>query len=163
MNLVIRPATPDDAEKIAAYNVALARESEGRPLNRRTVLTGVRALLAEPNYGFYIVADTGKKIVGMLLITFEWSDWLNQMWWWLQSVYVEPKARRLGVFTRLHSYIIERAQAEGTVAGIRLYAEKGNKTALKTYAGIGLQKTSYCFLEGELPGNKPGPKKERFP
>ena len=154
MNLVIRPATLEDATKIAAFNVALARETEDRTLNRRLVGIGVRALLAEPKYGFYIVADTGKQIVGMLLITYEWSDWLNKMWWWLQSVYVHPSARRQGVFTRLHSFIVERAQDDGHVAGIRLYAEKNNRAALKTYRQFGLKQNTYRFLEGALPAKK---------
>ncbi len=161
MNLVIRPATIEDASKIAAFNVALARETEDRTLNRRVVGIGVRALLAEPKYGFYIVADNGKQIVGMLLITYEWSDWLNKMWWWLQSVYVHPSARRQGIFTRLHSFIVERAQEDGHVAGIRLYAEKDNRAALKTYRQFGLKQNTYRFLEGELPEKPKAARKAR--
>jgi len=151
MNLVIRLASPGDAAKIASFNVALARETEGRTLNRRLVGMGVRTLLAESKHGFYVVADNGKKIVGMAMITFEWSDWLNRQWWWLQSVYVDPGFRQKGVFTKVYSYIQERAESEGNVCGIRLYAEKENRQALRTYRSLGLTPNSYRFLESALP------------
>ncbi|MEO7933507.1 MAG: GNAT family N-acetyltransferase [Chthoniobacterales bacterium] len=163
MNLVIRPATPEDASKIASFNVALARETEQRTLNRRLVGVGVRTLLGEPKHGFYIVADNGKKIVGMAMITFEWSDWLNRQWWWLQSVYVDPAMRRQGVFSKIHGYIQEMAERQGNVAGIRLYVEKENRAALRSYRKLGLQPKSYRFLENPLPVKKAAPKKNDPP
>ncbi len=159
MNLIIRSATPEDASKIASFNVALARETEQCALNRRLVGAGVRTVLAEPRHGFYMVADTGKKIVGMALITFEWSDWLNRQWWWLQSVYVDPAVRRQGVFSKIYGYIQEIAEHQGNVAGIRLYVEKENSVALRSYGQLGLQPNAYRFLESPLVEKKSVPRK----
>jgi GNAT superfamily N-acetyltransferase len=58
--------------------------------------------------------------VGCLLVTTEWSDWRNGDWWWLQSVYVVPGARRRGVFRALHAEVERRARAAGGVVGLRL-------------------------------------------
>lgn len=33
-----------------------------------------------------------------LLVTFEWSDWRNAQYWWIQSLYVVPEHRRKGIF-----------------------------------------------------------------
>jgi GNAT superfamily N-acetyltransferase len=150
VNLVIRQATVEDATKIASFNVALARETEERTLNRRTVVAGVRTLLAEPKHGFYVVADNGKKVVGMAMITFEWSDWLNRQWWWLQSVYVDPKMRQQGIFGRIYEYIEEMAARQENVCGIRLYVEKENKAGLRTYRSLGLAPRSYRVMESPL-------------
>ncbi len=53
----IRPAVPDDAPTVAGFNIALARESEHLELDPPTVLTGVRALLADPAKGHCFVAE----------------------------------------------------------------------------------------------------------
>ena len=154
MNLVIRQATATDASRIASFNVALARETEQRTLNRRIVGIGVRTLLAEPSHGFYIVADNGEKIVGMVMVTFEWSDWLNRQWWWLQSVYVDPAMRKRGVFTKIYNYIGEMGERQGNVCGIRLYVEKENRHAQRTYRSLGLNANSYRLMEIPLEEKK---------
>ncbi|MBR3859526.1 MAG: GNAT family N-acetyltransferase [Bacteroidaceae bacterium] len=35
--------------------------------------------------------------VGSLMLTREWSDWNNQWYWWIQSVYVTPEHRRQSI------------------------------------------------------------------
>lgn len=160
MNLVIRHATPEDAPAIARFNVALARETEQRTLNRRVVGMGVRAVLSEPHHGFYVVADNGKKIVGMTMVTYEWSDWLNQQWWWLQSVYVDPSLRQRGVFGKIHAYIEELAANAGNVCGIRLYAEKDNRPAHRTYRALGFAPNAYRVFEQLFPKKKASGKRQ---
>ncbi len=150
MNLVIRQAELADAKRIASFNVALARETENLELNPRVVGIGVRTLLKEPPHGFYVVADNGKKIIGMAMVTFEWSDWRNGQWWWLQSVYVDPAFRKQGVFTRIYDYIVELATHQRRVCGIRLYVEKENRLAQRTYRALGLARSGYSLMETAL-------------
>lgn len=33
-----------------------------------------------------------------LLVTFEWSDWRNASYWWIQSLFVVKQHRRKGCF-----------------------------------------------------------------
>ena len=125
----------------------MAKKSENLVLDPATVKSGVEALLRDPAKGNYFVAQVGNEVVGQLLITHEWSDWRNGDFWWLQSVYVRSDFRRHGVFKALFDYVLASAKRQGDVAGIRLYVEKNNDPALKTYHRLGLRETHYHVLE----------------
>jgi len=132
---------------LAHFNVELAKESENLLLDPARVKAGVGALLCDPAKGTYFVAEAGGAVVGQLLITHEWSDWRNGDFWWLQSVYVRSDFRRRGVFQALFDHVLASAKRQGDVAGIRLYVEKHNDPALKTYHRLGLEETHYLVLE----------------
>ena len=149
-DLTIRIATRDDAETIAGFNVAMARETEDKPLDPDVVRAGVKGLLDEPNRGFYLVAARDSVVVGSLMITTEWSDWRNGTFWWVQSVYVRPEARRQGVYSALYAAVKERAAATDTVCGVRLYVERDNAGARQTYQALGMRETSYRMYEEML-------------
>jgi GNAT superfamily N-acetyltransferase len=142
-----RFATPDDAEVIAGFNSALALETEDHRLDPDTILAGVTRLLQNRDLGFYVVAETGGQIAGCLMITYEWSDWRNGVIWWLQSVYVAVPFRRQGVFKGLYGFVHNLADNDPDVAGFRLYVEKDNTAAQRTYANQGLQPTHYLMFE----------------
>jgi ribosomal protein S18 acetylase RimI-like enzyme len=145
--LTIRQAILKDADILARFNVELAKESENLVLDAAVVKAGVEALLRDPAKGTYFVAEAGGAVVGQLLITHEWSDWRNGDFWWLQSVYVRPDFRRRGVFQALFDHVLASAKRQGDVAGIRLYVEKHNDPALKTYRRLGLKETHYHVME----------------
>ena len=85
--------------------------------------------------------------MGQLGLTYEWSDWRNGWFWWIQSVYVVPQARRRGVFRALFRHVEEHARADATAIGIRLYVERDNHAAHDTYLNLGLAWTSYGMME----------------
>ncbi|MEO5669615.1 MAG: hypothetical protein ABIR26_02885, partial [Ramlibacter sp.] len=89
--LSFRKAELRDADAIAHFNSAMALETEGRALIPERIAAGVCRMLNEPSLGFYLVAERGGTVVGGLLVTNEWSDWRNGLFWWIQSVYVEPE------------------------------------------------------------------------
>jgi GNAT superfamily N-acetyltransferase len=152
-SLVIRPATPEDLDVLVRFSAAMARETEGRRLDLARLREGTQTVLDSPERGFYIVAevtDRSPRIVGQLLVTFEWSDWRNATFWWIQSVYVDPAWRRRGVYRKMHHAILERAKRRGDVCGVRLYVERENKTAKTVYARVGLQTSSYCIFEDDF-------------
>jgi ribosomal protein S18 acetylase RimI-like enzyme len=146
----VRPATPDDLDTLATFNVAMAKETEDKPLDPDTVRAGVRGLFESPSRGFYLVAERDDRLVGSLMITPEWSDWRNGAFWWIQSVYVRPEARRTGVYTALHRDVRRRAREKEEVCGLRLYVERGNETARETYERLGMTETSYRLYEEML-------------
>jgi ribosomal protein S18 acetylase RimI-like enzyme len=86
-------------------------------------------------------------IVGQLGVTCEWSDWRNGWFWWIQSVYVRPEARRCGVFRTLFQHVRDSAKNDAQVIGIRLYVEHENQSAQKTYQAMGLSQTTYQVME----------------
>lgn len=146
-DLLIRPGEVRDVEVLTAFNLALAWETERRVLEVSTVQAGVRGLLANPQSGFYLVAEVASLVVASLMVTFEWSDWRNKAFWWIQSVYVEPAHRRCGVFTRLFQEVRARAASSGEVCGLRLYVEQQNRAAQATYRSLGMAETHYDMYE----------------
>ena len=150
MKISIRRGRLADAETIAGYNAALAAETERLQLDRDRLLRGVRAVLEDPAKGFYTVAESEDTVVGQMMITFEWSDWRNGTFWWIQSVYVHPEYRRRGVFSRLHRHVLEEATKLGTVCGLRLYVEKENRQAQRTYQRLGMQKAIFDMYEADF-------------
>jgi len=152
MNINIRAAGVEDEGFLAAGNVAMAFESEHKQLELSTVTRGVRAVLSDPARGRYFVAERGGQPVGQLMVTYEWSDWRNGNFWWIQSVYVLPEARRLGVFRRLFGHLEQLAKSDPTVCGIRLYVERENARAQATYRHCGLEDAGYVVMEVDYSG-----------
>lgn len=147
MKLTIRAAEPGDIPALVEFNLALAWETERKSLDPETVKAGVAALLAHPQRGFYTVAVQEGQLVGQVLVTFEWSDWRNGWFWWLQSVYVHPSARGRGVFRKLFQHLENQAQQLGDVVGLRLYVERDNHRAQAVYAALGMKPTTYGVME----------------
>jgi len=150
MNLNIRFASPADISVIAEFNAALAKETEGIELNRERLRKGVEALFGDPTKGLYYIAESNGKIAGQLMITYEWSDWRNATFWWIQSVYVHPDYRRNGVFRTLYRHIETIARTRGDVCGVRLYVDKENGRAQKTYGTLGMKHSHYEMIEMDL-------------
>lgn len=147
MNLTIRSARPDDAPIIADFNARLARETENKHLDPTILNPGVEAMLRDPAKGRYFVAEADGQIVGQLGVTLEWSDWRNGNFWWIQSVYVVPEARRHGVFRKLYDHIVEAARSVPDAIGVRLYVEHENRVAQATYEKMGMARTHYHVME----------------
>ena len=147
----IRAAVPADIDAIAAFNAAMAWETEQRRLDPATLRAGVAAVLDDPGHGFYRVAERDGAVVACLLVTYEWSDWRNGRWWWLQSVYVAPEARGLGLFGRMYRAVREQARATPGVCGLRLYVEHDNARAQAVYAALGMTPEPYRILHEPFP------------
>ncbi len=148
----IRPGRLADVERLVAFSQAMALETEGRRLDTDRLQRGTRALLNSTIHGFFLVAEQSQtnQVVGQLMITYEWSDWRNASFWWIQSVYVDPAWRRQGVFRNMHAQVIERAKADPGVCGVRLYVESENRIAQEVYRKVGLKPSSYAVFENDF-------------
>jgi ribosomal protein S18 acetylase RimI-like enzyme len=145
----IRLAAPADAPIIAEFNQRLAAETEDKTLAAELIQSGVLALMADAGRGRYFLAELNGQVVGQLMITYEWSDWRNGLFWWIQSVYVTPAARRNGVFSALYRHVAALARESGA-CGIRLYVESANSRAQQTYRAMGMTNTTYQVMEAEF-------------
>lgn len=143
----VRRATAAESARIASYNRALAMETEGLALDEQTVTAGVVAAMGHPERGFYLVAEVGGVLAGCLLVTYEWSDWRNKMFWWIQSVYVKPEQRGHGVYSALYDKVRALAAEDGHVCGFRLYVHKNNHRAQEVYRNLGMEETAYLVYE----------------
>jgi ribosomal protein S18 acetylase RimI-like enzyme len=149
----VRDAVPSDLEFLARGNEAMALETEHKTLDARTVRLGVAAALDNVAHGRYFIAeDESGRPVGQLMVTYEWSDWRNGQFWWIQSVYVVPGARRLGVFRAMYRHLDVLARGTDGVCGLRLYVESNNVAAQRTYARCGLHDAGYRVMEIEHGG-----------
>jgi len=146
-SMQIRLAIPADLDTVCDYNVRLARETEGKSLDLALLRPGVAAVLQDAGKGRYYVAEIAGRVVGQLALTFEWSDWRNGWFWWIQSVYVQKDARRQGVFRALFAHVETEARRDPNVIGIRLYVEDENESAHATYERLGLRRTTYLVRE----------------
>ena len=144
---MIRKATINDAETIILFNAHLAKETEGIELNSAKLIDGVYSVLADKTKGTYYVYEENKKVVGQLLITYEWSDWRNGFFLWIQSVFVHKDYRRKKIFQALYNHIREIATKDSNICGIRLYVEKENEVAQTTYKRLGMKENQYSFYE----------------
>jgi len=144
--ITIRPAVREDAPSIVDVQKKMAMETENLALEDEKVIPGVNAVFSDPSKGKYYVAADGNKVVASMLITKEWSDWRNAWVWWIQSVYVMPGYRRMGVFSRLYEFVRQELLMQNA-AGLRLYVEPGNIAARKTYEDLGMKTGHYLMYE----------------
>ena len=159
MTLRIREAQPADRDLLAQWAIAMAWETEHKRLDPGIIQSGIEAGLADPAKSRYFVAmhqaalaggETVAIPVGTLMLTREWSDWRNGDWWWIQSVYVAESHRRQGVFAALYRHAETLARETEGVIGLRLYVERDNINAQRTYAALGMADAGYRIYEQEF-------------
>jgi ribosomal protein S18 acetylase RimI-like enzyme len=125
----------------------MALETENKYLDKEIIIAGVSSIINDSSKGMYWVMEMNKIIIGQLMVTYEWSDWRNGMMWWIQSVYVPKEQRRQGVYSKMYNNLLELAQLDSECCGIRLYVEKENKKAQKTYKKLGMKNAGYEIME----------------
>ena len=155
IRITIREANVSDTDIIAEFNSQMALETEQRRLNPERLRKGVAALLEDKAKGVYFLAEiedetNARTIAGQLMLTYEWSDWRNGNFWWIQSVYVAKEFRGKGVFKALFQQVKSLAAARTDVCGLRLYMDAQNQTARQTYDRIGFHQTNYEIFEIEF-------------
>lgn len=149
--LRVRTAGPEDTELLASHNCAMALETEGKTLDPKKATAGVEGLFQHAQFGFYLVAEVDSVTAATLMVTYEWSDWRNGLFWWIQSVYVKPQFRRQGVYSAMYQQLQEMAKASPVeVCGFRLYAETENSSAHATYRNSGMHVCEYIMFEQGL-------------
>ena len=143
----IRLATEEDKEAIADFQMKMAMETEEMHLNEKTVQSGVLNVFRDPNKGKYFVAVENGQIIASTLLTNEWSDWRNKWFLWIQSVYVLPEKRGKGVFRKMYQNIREMVNSDNEIAGLKLYVDSENLSAIETYKAVGMDGEHYKLFE----------------
>ena len=146
--IVVRPAEPRDIPFIAQSQLDMALETEGRSLNAETVRLGVTAVLEDSSKGQYLISELEGVVIGSLLITYEWSDWRNGRFYWIQSAFVLQQYRKRGAFKALYAYVEELGRTQG--CGVRLYVHKENEAGKRTYERLGMKLTEYLVYERDF-------------
>ena len=146
MAFTIRPGERADAESIARFQCLMALETENKTLDMATVLPAVKAVFTDRSKGFYLVTEIDGKVIGSLMVTYEWSDWRNCNMWYIQSLYVDADFRGQGAFRGLYRRVLELAR-ESNAMFVRLYVEVDNERAQKTYEKLGMKRMPYYLYD----------------
>jgi GNAT superfamily N-acetyltransferase len=145
--ITVKKASPEYADGIAGFQIAMALETESLNLDKEIVKQGVRAVFRDLGKGRYFIALDGDKLIASLMITYEWSDWRNGTVYWIQSVFVLPEYRGKGVFKQMYLYIKDLVLNDPALTGIRLYVDKTNRRAQKVYEKMGMDGSHYQLFE----------------
>ena len=145
----IRRANINDLNAIVEYNFNLAYETEDKELDKNILTNGVKGILEDETKGIYHVCEVDGKVVGQIMYTYEWSDWRAGTFIWVQSVYVHKDYRGKGIFKSLYNKVKEICDSSNEYVGIRLYVERENYNAQKTYQKIGMTECNYYMYEYE--------------
>lgn len=145
--ITYRDAHPSDRDAIVAFQIAMARETEDLELDVEVLRRGVEAVFGDSTKGRYFVAESDARVVASLLITYEWSDWRNGIVWWIQSVFVEPEARRQRIYAGLYEHVKKIVDTQTYVRGIRLYVDRRNTRAQEVYTRLGMNGEHYQVFE----------------
>jgi ribosomal protein S18 acetylase RimI-like enzyme len=146
-DIVIRAARLEDTAVVAAFNAAMALETEHKQLDPAILRAGVEHAISNPEIARYFLAEIDVRVVGQLMITMEWSDWRNATFWWIQSVYIRPEDRSRGVFKALFRHVEAIARERKDVCGLRLYVERENAAAQEVYRRLGMCDAGYLVYE----------------
>jgi len=147
INIIVKEGTPKDTDDIARFQQEMALETEGKILDTAVLKRGIKTIFDSNDKGFYLVAEVDGHVVGSLLVTYEWSDWRNATFWWIQSVFVDANWRRVGVYRSMHDYVFRLADSSKDICGIRLYVERANSIAQQTYRNLGMTPAHYDLYE----------------
>ena len=149
LDLTITRGKASDLDAIVRFQADMAMESEGTMLDTETLTKGVTAAISDEGKGIYLVARAEGKGIGSLMLIREWSDWNNQWYWWIQSVYVMPEYRNQGIYRAMYTTLKDMARENG-VSQIRLYADKSNVSAQHVYKRLGMHKSHYLMFEEKI-------------
>ena len=149
LDLTITRGKASDIDAIVRFQADMAMESEGTMLDMDRLTLGVSSAINDEQKGTYLVARANDTPIGSLMVTREWSDWNNQWYWWIQSVYVMPEYRKKGVYKALYATLKDMAQDNG-VSQIRLYADKSNVSAQHVYKNLGMYESHYLRFEEKI-------------
>ena len=146
LDLTITQGKASDIDTIVRFQADMAMESEGTMLDMDRLTLGVSSAINDEQKGIYLVARAKDTPIGSLMLTREWSDWNNQWYWWIQSVYVMPEYRKKGVYKAMYATLKDMAQENG-VSQIRLYADRTNLSAQQVYQRLGMRESHYLMFE----------------
>ena len=149
IEFVIVRGEASDIDSIVQFQTDMAMESECYTLDKEKVTKGVSAAMLDESKGIYWVAKYEGRTIGSLMLTREWSDWNNEWYWWIQSVYVIPEFRRQGVYKAMYQKVKDAAK-ENNVSQIRLYVDKTNHSAQNVYQRLGMHESHYLMFEENL-------------
>ena len=73
----------EDFEKLQPL---LRRNADKLKLNFENYSTAAKKIIEDKDYGFFVVAEQAGEFIAFLFMTFEWSDWRDGVFFWVQGL-----------------------------------------------------------------------------
>eukprot|EP00330_Aristerostoma_sp_ATCC50986_P010870 CAMPEP_0114583056 /NCGR_PEP_ID=MMETSP0125-20121206/6880_1 /TAXON_ID=485358 ORGANISM="Aristerostoma sp., Strain ATCC 50986" /NCGR_SAMPLE_ID=MMETSP0125 /ASSEMBLY_ACC=CAM_ASM_000245 /LENGTH=316 /DNA_ID=CAMNT_0001776313 /DNA_START=476 /DNA_END=1426 /DNA_ORIENTATION=- len=152
-NIDIIKSEQQHQKDITKFHKGLASETENIELDDKVISKGVGRLFKDDKYGVYYSAVENNKPVGCVMNIHDYHHQLDKPTYWIQNVYVDPKARGKGVFKSLFDHTIQEAKKANANA-VKLYVDKGNEQAKKVYQRLGMNDSRQIVYEVDWSGEK---------
>ena len=137
MKFKVRNAKLDDLDNLVEFVIAEANEAEGIIKSSEIVLNGIKAGLENPDIArYWIIENENGNPFGNVSVVKEWSDWNCAFYWWIQSMFLLPNYRGIGLMEALLKEVKLAAENENAIE-LRLYVHKDNDRAIKAYKKVG--------------------------
>lgn len=143
----IRQTCLNDVNEIIEMQILMALETESLHLDKKTLKDGITAIIEDPTKGRYFIIEESRISIACFMITYEWSDWRNKNWIWMQSVYVKKEYRKQGIFNKMMSFLKKMISSDSQYCGIRLYVDKTNLNAINVYKKSDMLNHHYEMFE----------------
>lgn len=147
-NYIIKVAKdPSLIDEIADFQLKMALETEDLQLDPDTVKRGVKHIFDNHSLGRYVIVEDNGKCIASMLNLYEWSDWRCGNVIWIHSLFVIKEYRRKGIFSKMYDFVKTEVEEAKDLMGLRLFVEKNNDRAQKTYKAMGMTKEHYDMYE----------------
>jgi ribosomal protein S18 acetylase RimI-like enzyme len=139
-----RVATEADAAVISQFygNEAFRKDED-------PVKTYARHIRNLKGWGYFLIATAGKKAVGAVVIRRFPEEVKLQPDWWIFSLLVSMRYRRLGIGKDLLRLAVQKAAARGAKR-INLWVFEDNRAAINLYHNMGFQRDSIPGLDEQI-------------
>jgi ribosomal protein S18 acetylase RimI-like enzyme len=152
----IRSCTQNDVEAVV-HLVERYWAFEGLAGFRAEVVRSLLSrLLRQPQLGVVLVASRNEEAVGYLLLVYVFSLEHSGLTAEIDELFVDERARSLGVGSLLLSEAERKASRSGCT-NISLQISVTNDQAAAMYGRIGYRQRGYRLLEKDLPAPTQGP------
>lgn len=139
-----RVATEADAAVISQiYGPEALREDED------PVKTYARRIRNLKGWGYFFIATAGKKAVGAVVIRRFSEDVKSHPDWWVFSLLVHVRYRRLGIGKKLIRLALQKAAVRGAKR-VNLWVFEDNKAAINLYYKMGFRRDSVPGLDEQM-------------
>ena len=146
----VRRATINDLPHILSFIAQEAVESEGRTADVNTLEIGIGTALRDESIAIYwVLVDQYSQPVGCTSVVKEWSDWNAGYYWWIQSLFIDPKHRGQGLLNVMMDAVAVDAKADSCLE-IRLYVHRDNSVAIRAYQKAEFQPSDYQIMSKKL-------------
>jgi len=150
MKFKVRNAKLDDLDNLVEFVIAEANEAEGIIKSSEIVLNGIKAGLENPDIArYWIIENENGNPFGNVSVVKEWSDWNCAFYWWIQSMFLLPNYRGIGLMEALLKEVKLAAENENAIE-LRLYVHKDNDRAIKAYKKVGFCNSDYNMMMWRL-------------